>query len=351
MSQQKLSPWNSVVSGTTAAVLANTLVYPLELYAVLPEESCRMLTASLSRVKTRLQVQVQKQQKHISDNGAKVDPDGTNNAQYNNALDAIFQIVDEEGIAGLYRGLGSSITGAASMNFAYFYWTATARNVHESTLQSFGLSDSNSIVKEFGLNAVGGAMAQLCTNPIAVISTRQQTSKFYLEKLSLWETIKDIVQSEDGWTGLWRGFKVNLILVVNPMITYGFYQWLRGRLKKERKLGALDTFCMFFSVIVDIYTDLYPPVLGACSKLLATVVTHPLIVAKTMLQSEPPESRKGKSFSGFTEVLTFIVRNEGLLRLYKGLAPQIIKGLLVQGLMMLLKERYLSAVYQDSNIC
>ncbi|KAL3432903.1 mitochondrial carrier domain-containing protein [Aspergillus tetrazonus] len=286
MSQQKLSPWNSVVSGTTAAVLANTLVYPLEF---------------LSRVKTRLQVQVQKQRKHTSDNGAKADPDGTNNAQYNNALDAIFQIVEEEGIAGLYRGLGSSITGTASMNFAYFYWTATARNVHESTLQSFGLSDSNSIVKEFGLNA---------------------TSKFYVEKLSLWETIKDIVQSEDGWTGLWRGFKVNLILVVNPMITYGFYQWLRGRLKKERKLRALDTF-----------------LLGACSKLLATVVTHPLIVAKTMLQSEPPESRKGKSFSGFTEVLTFIVRNEGLLRLYKGLAPQIIKGLLVQGLMMLLKER------------
>ncbi|KAL4756763.1 mitochondrial carrier domain-containing protein [Aspergillus foveolatus] len=286
MSQQKLSPWNSVVSGTTAAVLANTLVYPLEF---------------LSRVKTRLQVQVQKQRKHISDKDAKAYPDGTNGAQYKNALDAIFQILQEEGIAGLYRGLGSSITGTASMNFAYFYWTATARNVHQSTLQSFGLSDSNSIVKEFGLNA---------------------TRKSYPEKLSLWETMKDIVQSEDGWTGLWRGFKVNLILVVNPMITYGFYQWLRGRSKKARKLGALDTFS-----------------LGACSKLLATVVTHPLIVAKTMLQSEPPESRKGKSFSGFTEVLVYIVRNEGLLRLYKGLAPQIIKGLLVQGLMMLLKER------------
>ncbi|CBF82205.1 hypothetical protein AN5269.2 [Aspergillus nidulans FGSC A4] len=284
MSQQKLSPWNSVVSGTTAAVLANTLVYPLEF-----------------RVKTRLQVQVQKQQRHISDNDAKADPDGNNGALYNNALDAIFQIVQEEGIAGLYSGLGSSITSTAFMNFTYFYWTATARNVHQSTLQSFGLSDSSSIVKELGLNA---------------------TRNYYSEKLPLWETMKDIVQSEDGWTGLWRGFKVNLILVVNPMITYGFYQWLRGRLKKARELGALDTF-----------------LLGACSKLLATVVTHPLIVAKTMLQSEAPESRKGKSFTGFTEILAYIIRNEGLLRLYKGLAPQIIKGLLVQGLMMLLKER------------
>ncbi|KAL4928610.1 mitochondrial carrier domain-containing protein [Aspergillus undulatus] len=304
MNQQKLSPWNSVVSGTTAAVLANILVYPLDL------------------VKTRLQVQVQKQETHISDNDAKSDSDGAHDAQYNNTLDAILRIVREEGIAGLYRGLGSSITGTASMNFAYFYWSATARSVHQSMLRSFGLSDSNSIIKEFGLNAVAGAMAQLCTNPIAVISTRQQTRKSYSEKLPLWEAIKEIVQSEDGWTGLWRGFKVNLILVVNPMITYGFYQWLQGRLKRVKNIGVLEAFS-----------------LGACSKVLATVVTHPLIVAKTMLQSEPPESRKGKTFSGFTEILAYIVSNEGLLRLYKGLAPQIIKGFLVQGLIMLLKER------------
>lgn len=60
-----------------------------------------------------------------------------------------------------------------------------------------------------------------------------------------------------------------------------------------------------------------------------------------MLQSDPPESRKGKPFTGFTEVLRYIISNEGILRLYKGLSPQIIKGFLVQGLMMLLKERYL----------
>lgn len=80
-------------------------------------------------------------------------------------------------------------------------------------------------------------------------------------------------------------------------------------------------------------------VLGALSKVLATIATHPLIVAKTMLQSKPPECRKGKAFAGFTEVLLYIAKNEGLFRLYKGLLPQIIKGFLVQGLMMMLKER------------
>jgi hypothetical protein len=93
----------------------------------------------------------------------------------------------------------------------------------------------------------------------------------------------------------------------------------------------------------DVYIILIVTVLGALSKVLATIVTHPLIVAKTMLQSKPPECRQGKPFRGFTEVLLYIVRHEGFLRMYKGLAPQIIKGFLTQGLMMMMKERFARA--------
>lgn len=132
------------------------------------------------------------------------------------------------------------------MNFAYFYWSTAARSFQVSTFQRHGISDANSITKELVLGAVGGALAQLCTNPIAVISTRQQTRKVDDHKRSMWETMLEIVQSEDGWTGLWRGFKVNLILVINPMITYGVYQWLREgllALRKGKRLGSTDAFC------------------------------------------------------------------------------------------------------------
>ena len=37
--------------------------------------------------------------------------------------------------------------------------------------------------------------------------------------------------------------------------------------------------------------------------------------------------------------MQFIVQKEGPLGLYKGIAPQLIKGLLVQGLLMMTKER------------
>ena len=81
------------------------------------------------------------------------------------------------------------------------------------------------------------------------------------------------------------------------------------------------------------------PVLGALSKSLATITTQPLIVAKVGLQSRPPPAREGKPFKSFLEVMEYILEHEGPLGLFKGLAPQLLKGVLVQGLLMMTKER------------
>jgi hypothetical protein len=74
--------------------------------------------------------------------------------------------------------------------------------------------------------------------------------------------------------------------------------------------------------------------------MLATIVTQPLIVAKVGLQSKPPPARNGKPFKTFTEVMKYIIEHEGAWALFKGIGPQILKGLLVQGFLMMTKERY-----------
>lgn len=76
------------------------------------------------------------------------------------------------------------------------------------------------------------------------------------------------------------------------------------------------------------------------SKALATIATQPLIVAKVGLQSRPPLIRKGKPFKSFVEVMSYIIEHEGPMALFKGIGPQITKGVLVQGLLMMTKERY-----------
>ncbi|KAI9748466.1 MAG: ADP/ATP carrier protein [Lichina confinis] len=221
----------------------------------------------LDIVKTRLQVQ-SKPKDAVSQEEAE------GSIHYKSTADAVRKIVDDEGYIGLYSGLPSALIGVASTNFAYFYWYSVQTQ------------------------ARGG-------------------------KKGLLDTGREVVNGEDGWTGLWRGLKASLVLVVNPAITYGAYERLREVLfPGKRSLRPWEAF-----------------ILGATCKAVATIVTQPLIVAKVGLQSQPPPARRGKPFRSVVEVMRYIVRNEGSAGWFKGIGPQLMKGLLVQGLLMMTKER------------
>lgn len=291
---EALPPWGNAVAGAAGAVIANTLVYPLDL------------------IKTRLQVQVKR-------SPTSNDPNPADDEHYEGAIDAIKKIAANEGISGLYAGMAGSLLGVASTNFAYFYWYTVVRSVYMARRTSTAPAGT---AVELSLGAVAGALAQLFTIPVAVVTTRQQTMS-KAERKGMIATAMDVVNGEDGWTGLWRGLRASLVLVINPSITYGAYQRLREVLYPGQKtLKPWEAF-----------------ILGSLSKMLATIATQPLIVAKVGLQSKPPPARNGKPFKSFTEVMQYIIEHEGPAALFKGIAPQILKGLLVQGFLMMTKER------------
>lgn len=286
-----IGPWGKATAGATGAVLANALVYPLDI------------------VKTRLQVQV----KSKAGDAASSEP------HYTSTWDAISKIVAAEGITGLYAGMNGSLLGVASTNFAYFYWYSVVRALYFRNAKT---NAQPSVLVELSLGAIAGAVAQLCTIPVAVVTTRQQTQSKE-ERKGMLDTAREVINSEDGVFGLWRGLKASLVLVVNPAITYGAYERLKPLVfPGKTSLKPWEAF-----------------VLGAMSKSLATITTQPLIVAKVGLQSKPPAVRQGKPFKGFIEVMQFIIENQGVLGLFKGIGPQILKGLLVQGILMMTKER------------
>ncbi|KAH0352306.1 hypothetical protein KCU83_g3837, partial [Aureobasidium melanogenum] len=292
-SKEAIPPWGLAIAGATGALLANALVYPLDI------------------VKTRLQVQVKRRPDDVSTT--------TNDRHYEGTLHAINCIIEDEGLAGLYSGMVGSLLGVVSANFAYFYWYSSVRNLY---LSRATIPGPPSTAVELSLGAVAGALAQLFTIPISVVTTRQQTQPKG-DKKGMLETAREVINSEDGWTGLWRGMKASLVLVVNPAITYGAYQRLKDIIYPGKvNLRPHEAF-----------------LLGAMSKALATIATQPLIVAKVGLQSRPPPARMGKPFGSFLEVMKYIIDHEGPTGLFKGIGPQILKGLLVQGLLMMTKER------------
>lgn len=138
-------------------------------------------------------------------------------------MHAINKIMEDEGLSGLYSGIFSSLLGVGSTNFAYFYWYSVVRTLYSSTRKT---TAAPSTAMELSLGAAAGALAQLFTIPIAVVTTRQQTQR-KSERQGLFATAKEIIDSDDGYSGLWRGLKASLVLVVNPSITYGAYSRLK----------------------------------------------------------------------------------------------------------------------------
>lgn len=195
-----------------------------------------MLTGPNS-VKTRLQVQITKKVP-----GPVEVHDPTRDPHYTSTWDAITKIVDDEGLKGLYAGMVGSLIGVASTNFAYFYWYTVVRTIYLARQTATGPPGT---AIELSLGAVAGALAQLFTIPVAVVTTRQQTQP-KAERKGLLATAKDVIESEDGWTGLWRGLKASLVLVINPSITYGAYQRLRVLLFKDKaRLQPWEAFGQF----------------------------------------------------------------------------------------------------------
>lgn len=234
------------------------------------------------------------------------------NEYYNGTWDCIVKIYEKEGITGLYTGMPGNLIGTASTNFAYFYWYGVIRGGYVKRYGS-NINTANELL----LGAIAAAVSQLFTIPISVVTTRQQTDD---TKKGLIATTQDVIK-DDGVSGLWRGLKASLVLVVNPSITYGSFERLKSLIYPGKTvLSSSQNF-----------------ILGALSKAMATIVTQPMIVAKVMQQSS--SKKKKQHFDSFVVALAYLLKHEGFFGMWKGLGPQISKGVLVQGLLFTFKDQ------------
>lgn len=159
---------------------------------------------------------------------------------YTSTWDALSRIVANDGIKGLYAGMNGALLGVASTNFAYFYWYTIVRTLY---VKASKRTSPPSTVVELALGAIAGAIAQLFTIPVAVVTTRQQTASKE-DRKGLLATAREVIDGPDGVSGLWRGLKASLVLVVNPAITYGAYERLKDVFFPGRAtLKPREAFC------------------------------------------------------------------------------------------------------------
>ncbi|KAH3679738.1 hypothetical protein WICPIJ_008555 [Wickerhamomyces pijperi] len=295
-----MSSLELAVYGTSASLIANTIVYPLDLAKTVIQTQLEPASDSESQSKSAATIKSQSKEQQY----------------YESALDCILKIAKKDGPLALYQGLSSSLIGGAIQSFSYFYWYSFVRQSYaqlKKRRQNGKHTTGNGTIEELLLGIIAASIGQFFTSPVSVIATKQQTEP--LENTTILQTAKNIIK-EDGITGFWRGLKVSLVLTINPSITYASYERLKKVLFKGRAvLLPHENF-----------------VLGVLSKMLATLITQPLIIAKAMLQ-------KSHKFGTFQSCLAYLVKHEGIAALWKGLGSQLSKGVLVQGFIFMFKEQ------------
>ncbi|EIM24034.1 mitochondrial carrier [Wallemia mellicola CBS 633.66] len=326
----ELSPLGIAFSGALGAVVSNGLVYPLDTF------------------KTRIQARDANNKEDSEDNEDEEDSELSNELQLipkDSLIKGVIDIFRKEGIAAAYGGFGASMINTFSQQFAYFYWYGAVRTAWIKSTTKNGQPVLLSTASELLIGALAGDLAQIFTIPVNVIATRQQLGKqdSSSDQDSDFVSVGRQIIKEDGITGLWRGLKPSLVLSVNPAITYGAYEKLKSAviggyipllssLSNEGRMSPWGNF-----------------ILGALSKTAATVATYPYIMAKVRVMAgdsvnedktirSEQDKKTLKKNAGALKLLLQIYKKKGMIGWYKGMHAQIVKAVLQQALLFVLRD-------------
>lgn len=258
--------------------------------------------------------------------------------KYRNMWHAYRTIYLEEGIfRGLYSGYTAAMLGSfpgAAMFFGSYEYTKRL------LIDQWNLNDS---LSHLTAGFIGDFVSSIVYVPSEVLKSRLQLQGRYnnphfnsgYNYRNLRHSIQTIIK-EESWSALYFGYKATLIRDLPfSALQLAFYekfrQWaflLEGKLVYKHDL----------SIANEILT-------GACAGGFAGIITTPLDVIKTRLQTQQPSSigDKGKiSPSVLTnsigKSLQLIYRNEGIWNLFNGVGPRFVWTSVQSSIMLLLYQ-------------
>lgn len=234
-------------------------------------------------------------------------------------LDGFVKIFRHEGVRGLYSGLTPTLIMAVPSVVTYF------------TLYDW-LRDRMGRWKHLGdvsaplvAGSVARTIAATLIAPLELVRTQHQAAKRGKSGSMIDSIQKNSHPSHGGLRSLWRGLGPTLWRDVPFSGLYWLgYEQLRALLAKPgvQETQAMGAFKSF--------------VAGACSGMMAAVLTHPFDVAKTRAQVLILASHSSKAAASGSAVarssapstaalLREIMRTEGLQGLYAGVFPRLTK--------------------------
>ncbi|POR35050.1 Mitochondrial carrier protein RIM2 [Tolypocladium paradoxum] len=285
------------------------------------------LTAPLDVLKTRLQSDIYQAQLR-----AKAQSMGS----LNPARAAIYHLADTlhilrmvyrvEGPRALFKGLGPNLIGvvpARSINF--FVYGNGKRIISEHWNHG---EEAPWVHLTAGVAA--GVATSTATNPIWMVKTRLQLDKNVSERSggamhrqyrNSYDCVRQIIRDE-GVRGMYKGMSASYLGVVESTMQWALYEQLKAYLaRRELRIERSGREKTWWDRAVD-WTSKAGAAGGA--KLVAAVLAYPHEVARTRLRQAPMDNGRLK-YTGLMQCFKLVWKEEGMMGLYGGLTPHLMR--------------------------
>lgn len=271
----------------------------------------RFCIAPLDVVKIRLQLQIHSLSDPSSLAADRKGPGPT----YKGTFSTMRAIIKEEGFTGLWKG-------NVPAELLYVTYGAVQFATYRSTTQALASLGSHTThgrrlpasVESFIAGAVSGGAATTVTYPLDLLRTRFAAQGVEPVYSSLGSGVLDIVRSE-GPLGLFRGCSAAVAQIVPFMgLFFSSYEMVRTLLAVDGlPFGSGDA------------------VAGVLASVTAKTGVFPLDLARKRLQVQGPTRTRYvhhniPEYRGVFDVITSILRTQGVRGLYRGLAVSLFKA-------------------------
>ncbi|XP_064949326.1 nicotinamide adenine dinucleotide transporter 1, chloroplastic-like isoform X1 [Musa acuminata AAA Group] len=304
------------LAGASAGAIAATFVCPLDV------------------IKTRLQVHGLPEMSPSS-------------SRRNIIVSSLKQILRNEGISGLYRGLTPTVT-ALLPNWAVYF---TVYNQLKSLLH---VDKSNELPLGANMLAASGAGAAtaITTNPLWVVKTRLQTQGMRPEVVPYKSMLSALrrIALEEGRRGLYRSaffimhrqYNILLILLLNLVASYlvclcvpyysvrsGLLPSLAGVSHVAIQFPAYEQIKSYLARRDNTTVDKLNPgnvaTASSLSKIIASTLTYPHEVIRARLQEQGHAHNNTNKYVGVMDCIRKVYQKEGIPGFYRGYATNLLK--------------------------